>query len=247
MSSDARIALISDLHGNVHALERVLADARTMGVDAVACLGDVCTLGPYPREVLDIIRERCRWFILGNHDEYMSRPELLRDHSDAPDVVSAVEWCRSELDTGSLDFLTSFVSRTRVDLGAEMQLLLFHGSPDSNTQDLLAETAPAELDTHLRGHEATVLAGGHTHLQMLRQHRGRLMVNPGSVGLPFESYASGGPPRVMAHAEYAIVEAHQGKLGVTLQRIELDRSRLVAQARNWKEPLGRYLLAQYQR
>ncbi len=247
MSSDARIALISDLHGNVHAVERVLADARAMGVDAVACLGDVCTLGPHPREVLDIIRERCRWFILGNHDEYMSRPELLGNHSDAPDVVSAVAWCRSELDTGSLEFLTTFVSRTRVDLGAEMQLLLFHGSPDSNTQDLLAETAPAQLDAHLRGHEATVLAGGHPHLQMLRQHRGRLIVNPGSVGLPFESYASGGPPRVMTHAEYAIVEAHQGTLGVSLQRVELDRSRLVAQARNWKEPLGRYLLAQYQR
>ena len=50
------------------------------------------------------------------------------------------------------------------------------------------------------------MAGGHTHLQMVRQHRGTLLVNPGSLGLPFESYAQGGPPKILPHAEYAIVE-----------------------------------------
>jgi len=242
-----RIALVSDLHGNLHALERVLDDANAMGVDGVACLGDVCTLGPHPRGVLALIRERAQWFILGNHDEYMSKPELLSEHSEAPPVVSAVEWCLSELDKASLDFLLTFAPRAQVDLGGGSELLLFHGSPDSNIRDVLAETPSTELDDLLRGHPGSVLAGGHTHLQMLRQHRGRLLVNPGSLGLPFESYAAGGPPKVMAHAEYAIVESGRGNVSVMLRRVDLDRAQLIAQARSWTEPLGAYLVDQYQR
>src|SRR6476660_446409 len=105
-----RIALVSDIHGNLHALERVLDDARLAGVDAVACLGDVSTLGPRPREVLDVIAEHASWHLLGNHDEYMSKPELLALHSDAPVVVSAVEWCRAELDNPRLDRMARFAS-----------------------------------------------------------------------------------------------------------------------------------------
>jgi putative phosphoesterase len=243
--SDARIALISDLHGNLHALLRVIEDIRKVGVDDVACLGDVCTLGPHPNEVLALVREHARWRILGNHDEYMSRPDLLAEHSDAPVVTSAVEWCRSELDRASNEFLLSFKTRVNVDLGGGQTLLLFHGSPDSNTMDMLCDTPPTELDDALRGHAGTVLAGGHTHVQMLRQHRGRLVVNPGSVGMPFEAYVSGGPPTVMPYAEYAIVESRGASVGVTLRRVELDRDELVAQSERWKEPMGGYLTAQY--
>ncbi len=216
-------------------------------MDAVGCLGDVCTLGPSPREVLGLLRERAAWFILGNHDEYMERPELLQEHSDAPVVVSAVEWCRSELGSEDREFLRGFAKNLRIDLGGGAVALFFHGSPDSNTADLLAETPVTELDRSLGGHRATVLAGGHTHLQMIRQHRGSLIVNPGSVGLPFESRASGGPPIIMPHAEYAVLEASAGRISVTLHRVELDRTELVEQARNWKQPMANYLLAQYGR
>src|SRR5260221_6238943 len=108
MMSGVRVALVSDVHGNLHALERVLDHAKSAGVDGVACLGDVCTLGPRPREVLDLLRERASWFILGNHDEYMDHPALLTEHSVAPVVVSAVGWCRSELDAGHREVVRSF-------------------------------------------------------------------------------------------------------------------------------------------
>src|SRR3954471_5500660 len=111
-----RIALVSDVHGNLHALNRVLDDARLAGVDAVACLGDVSTLGPRPREVLDVIAERASWHVLGNHDEYMSKPELLALHSDADVVVSAVDWCRAELDAPHRDRIAGFTSEVVIDL-----------------------------------------------------------------------------------------------------------------------------------
>ena len=242
MASVTRIALVSDVHGNLHALERVLEDARAASVDGVACLGDVCTLGPYPVEVLSLLRERASWFIQGNHDEYMSKPELLAAHSTAPVVTSAVAWCRSELDPSSHAFLQTFTTGETIELGAGVRLALYHGSPGDNTQDVLAETPPAELDELLRGHGADVLAGGHTHVQMLRQHRGKLVVNPGSVGLPFRECVTAGAPTVLPHAEYAIIEARQGNVSVGLRRVELE---LVAQSEKWSEPMGRYLTQQY--
>ena len=202
------------------------------------------TLGPRPREVLDVIAERASWHVLGNHDEYMSKPELLALHSDAPVVVSAVDWCRAELDTPRLDRMARFVSEVVIDLGGA-ELWLFHGSPVSNHQDVLAETPAAELDVILGARQTTVMAGGHTHVQMIRQHGGRLLVNPGSVGMPFERFAKGGPPVVMPHAEYAIVEAERGQVGVMLRRVELDRDALIEQVQDWKEPIGSYLKAQY--
>jgi hypothetical protein len=89
------------------------------------------------------------------------------------------------------------------------------------------------------------MAGGHTHLQMLRQHRGTLLVNPGSLGLPFETFASGGPPTILPHAEYATIDSAAGSVGVTLHRVPLDRGALVTQTEGWDNPLRDYLLAQY--
>ena len=89
-------------------------------------------------------------------------------------------------------------------------------------------------------------AGGHTHLQMLRQHRGALVVNPGSVGMPFVEAPVAGPPRIMAHAEYAIVDGGDGgAVAVELKRVPLDRAALRAQAAACDFPLRDWLVAQY--
>jgi predicted phosphodiesterase len=123
----------------------------------------------------------------------------------------------------------------------------FHGSPRSHTEDLLATTPPEEIDRALGERGPAVMAGGHTHIQMLRQHRGTLIVNPGGLGRPFETYVSGGPPTILAHAEYATVESTAGSVAVTLQRVPLERGGLIAQTEGWDNPLRDYLLAQYLR
>jgi predicted phosphodiesterase len=97
----------------------------------------------------------------------------------------------------------------------------------------------------LDGRSATVLAGGHTHVQMLRQHRGMLLVNPGSVGMPFREYVGGREPELMAHAEYAIVEAEGGEVGVSLRRVPLDRGALRRAAAESDNPMRGALVAQY--
>jgi putative phosphoesterase len=240
-----RIALISDIHGNELALRQVLTDVRRVGVDQIACLGDVATLGPRPQAVLELVRRECDIFILGNHDEYLFDPVAMRSHVRSPLVQGAIEQCRDELGVAELEFVESFERKVLVSLGRQSTLLLFHGSPDANDRDLLSETPEPELACQLGDHAATVLAGGHTHIQMLRQHRGQLLINPGSVGMPFERFVGGGAPKLMAHAEYAVVESRHGNVAVTLHRVALSRTALARAASRWQSPLAPYLTQQY--
>jgi putative phosphoesterase len=242
-----RIALISDLHGNEVALAAVLADVRRAGVDQIVCLGDVATLGPRPSFVLHTLRDLGCLCIMGNHDEFLLEAEMVHGYSEAPIIAQAVDWCRAELSADELDFVRTFQRRAELPLGRASRLLVFHGSPTSHMQDLLATTPPDELDRLLAGHGAPVMAGGHTHVQMLRQHRGMLLVNPGSVGMPFEEYVNGRAPRLMPHAEYATVDA-QGDgddVRVTLHRVPLDKATLRASLSGSTNPMAAGLLREW--
>ncbi len=238
-----RIALISDLHGNLAALDAVLADIDRNGVDQLVCLGDVATLGPQPREVLARLQGRACVCILGNHDAFLLDPALVHSYSDVPIIIAAVEWCRTQLHDADLAFVRTFVGEHTVALPGKQTLLLFHGTPRSNMEDALATTPPEQLDAMLAGRHATLVAGGHTHIQMLRQHNGLLWLNPGSVGMPFRAYAHNGPPQLMHHAEYAVVEAEVGAVSVTLKRVAVDLAAVRAAVVASSNPLAGMLAA----
>jgi predicted phosphodiesterase len=183
--------------------------------------------------------------IMGNHDAFLLDPGLIHTYTEAPIIVDAVDWCRGELCAEDLDLLRTFQPSLRIALDAQTTLLLFHGSPRSHMEDLLATTPSDELERMLDGHSATVMAGGHTHIQMLRQHRGTLVVNPGSVGMPFKEYVAGQTPTLLPHAEYATIEAGGGAATVTLRRVALDKAALRAAAAASNNPLRAMLLQQY--
>jgi predicted phosphodiesterase len=235
-----RVLLISDLHANEIALDAVLVDARRAGYDQLVCLGDVPTLGPRPIEVLSRLRDlRCR-NILGNHDEFMLDAALIHSYSESPLIVASVEATRKSLPDDAIAFLRTFERTITLD-----GMLLYHGTPRSNMEDLLATTPAERVDELLDGQRALVFAGGHTHLQMLRQHRGMLIVNSGSIGMPFREYASGGPPVILPHAEYAIIDIQGEQVSVDLRRVPLDRQALMKQVDGWDNPLAAPLRAAY--
>jgi len=236
-----RVALVSDLHANEIALEAVLTDAKNEGYDRLVCLGDVATLGPRPDAVLSRLRDAECACILGNHDEFMLDPALIRSYSESPLIVSSVDATRDALSAESLAFIRTFTRTLAIDGG----LFLYHGTPRSNMEDLLVTTPAEKVDEMLEGKKALVFGGGHTHLQMLRQHRGMLLVNSGSVGMPFREYASGGPPVILSHAEYAIVDLDHENVAVDLRRVPLDRHALAAQLDGWVNPLADPLREQY--
>jgi predicted phosphodiesterase len=245
MKASHRIALISDLHGNGIALREVLRSIEARGADEIVCLGDVATLGVAPAEVVDTLqRLGCRC-IMGNHDDYLLDPELIDGHRSTAMIIDAIDWCRDQLSSEQIEFVRRFERSLDVPLGDRHRLMLFHGSPSSNTVDLLPDTAPDTFDAQLGAERSTVMAGGHTHLQMLRQHRGAMVVNPGSVGAPFREFAHGGLPTILDHAEYASVEVSNGEVGVTLHRVELNRRELEKAALASANPMRPFLASVY--
>jgi putative phosphoesterase len=240
-----RVALISDLHANLVALEAVLADAARSAVDRIVCLGDVATLGPRPKETLARLRDLGCDCVLGNHDEFLLDAALIRAYTEAAIIVESVEWCRAQLAADDLAFIRSFHRTMELPLEGEAKIFVFHGTPRSHTEDLLAQTPADTVDEMLAGRHATVMAGGHTHIQMLRQHRGILLVNPGSVGMPFREHVTGRAPTILPHAEYAVVESQAGTLAVSLRRVEIDLAKLRDALRGLELPLAPLLLQQY--
>ena len=234
---------MSDVHGNAVAFDAVLDDISGHDVDALVCLGDVATLGPDPVAVLERLRRLGCLCVRGNHDDYLLDADLVDDHSEAPEIRDAIDWARDELTGADLEQVAAFVDHAAVDLGGGTVLTVFHGSPGSNTVDLLATTPADDLDRHLSG-SGSLLAGGHTHLQMLRQHRGKILVNPGSVGLPFRERLEGRPPTLMPGvAEYAIVDADDGRFGVSLRRVPVSLDVATAAVHASGNPFGPALLA----
>lgn len=242
-----RIALISDLHANMVALEAVLADAAQVGFDRIICLGDVATLGPEPEAMLARLQALDCLCIRGNHDDFLLDPALIHRYTEAEIVVEAVSWCQERTTDAHRDYLASFVSHARVPLGDGSELFVFHGTPRSNMEELLATTPPALLSEMLGEHTALVMACGHTHIQMLRQHRGTLIINPGSVGMPFAEYIHGSAPVLMWHAEYAILSVESGRVSVDLRRLPLDMAASRASMARSTNPLCHQIVEQLDR
>jgi predicted phosphodiesterase len=194
-----RTALIADIHGNLVALDAVLSDIERRGADRVVCLGDVAATGPQPCEAIDRIAEIGCQVVMGNTDEWLIEPrdESIED-DDTRRIVEIDLWAHEQLGEHHLDRLRGYQPLLELD-----GLLCYHGSPRSNTEVLLPITTEAELAAMLDGHDEAIMAGGHTHMPMLRRHGPSLIVNPGSVGMPFE-HTSEGTFRNPPWAEYAI-------------------------------------------
>lgn len=215
-----RIALISDLHGNEAALDRVLEHASSEGVQKIICLGDVATLGPSPLKVIQRLAREEIPCVMGNHDAFLLDPALIHTYSESPVVIEAVDWCRRILPQTALDSVRGYESQIHFPLGDGRAALFYHGSPSSFVEDILPDVPQSRLEALLGPAEAEVFAGGHTHLQMARRYRSAMVINPGSVGCPFEQYAQGGPPKLRHHADYAIVDWSAEECSVELKSVE---------------------------
>ncbi len=240
-----QIALISDIHGNKVALKTVLADIRQIGVDQVVCLGDVATLGPDPVSVVQMLRDEKCPCVLGNHDAFMFDRDLIYEYTEVPHIIEAVDWCRDLVSQEDIDWMASFPQLIEIKMESQNSLLAFHGSPLSHMENILARTPDAEVDRMFEGLNGNIMTCGHTHIQMLRQHRGGLIINPGSVGLPFREFLIRSTPQLMAHAEYAIIKEEHGNIGVELRRVDLDRRAMHKAAQDSKNPMRDWLMEEY--
>jgi len=212
-----RIAVITDIHANLPALDAVLARIGDLEVDTVYCGGDLVGYGPRPSEVCARIAARGVPTIYGNYDHAIARDlddcgcAYITQHDRALGQRS-VEWTLAHTDEASKAFMRGlpFDLRWHMD-GSRVRLV--HGSP-RKVNEYLFEDKPASLYERLaRGAECDVLVFGHTHKPWVREHGGVLFVNCGSVGKPKD-----GDPR----AAFAILESAGGDVTVTIERVPYD-------------------------
>jgi predicted phosphodiesterase len=209
------LALLSDQHGNDVAFRAALDDVERVGVEEIVCLGDVVQGGSEPAQTLDRLAALGCETVLGNADAF-----LLEVPVDSPEPVTerqleVREWTLSQLGSSHLGQIRSFapVVHRKLD-GAS--LLLFHGSPRSYDDVLLPELGGEALEPFL-GHDAALLAGGHTHLQWTRRIGDALYVNPGSVGISYDRHAD--PLALRPLAEWALVTVADGTVAVEFRQV----------------------------
>ena len=194
-----RIAVISDVHGNLYALEAVLGEIDRTPPDEIWCLGDTVGYGPRPNECCALVRERCSLALVGNHDLVALGSSDVGVEDFNPEAGAASVWTAKELSPESREFLSPLEPKAVRD-GFE----LFHGSPRDPVWDYVLDEHAA-ADSFERT-EAAVLLVGHSHVAMaiasnedgldgravpdgheLDLNPGRRLLNPGSVGQPRDS------------------------------------------------------------
>jgi diadenosine tetraphosphatase ApaH/serine/threonine PP2A family protein phosphatase len=188
-----RVAVISDVHANRHALDAVLAAVDSAGVDAIWCLGDTVGYGPQPNECCELVRSRADVCLVGNHDLVALGELSVGDFND--EAAAAAVWTNEHLADENASFLRGLEPSARVD-GAE----LYHASARDPVWEyvLTEEAARATLELT----EAPLVFVGHSHVALALtaeaervaggvaaggsevQLEGRWLLNPGSVGQP---------------------------------------------------------------
>jgi len=218
-----RIALIADIHGNFVAFETVLREVTNESVDQIVCLGDVAALGPQPREVFHRLRQLQCPVILGNTDAWLLAPQGAKT-SDSHILAAITSWCAEQLTPEDRQYVRTFSPLLEFPLGKGGSLCCYHGSPRSFDDVIAAITPDAVVKPMLAGSAATVMVGGHTHIQMLRRYEDRHLVNVGSVGLPGVNAGSPELPenRHVHWAEYGLLTLEGGHLSIDLRRTPLN-------------------------
>jgi predicted phosphodiesterase len=207
-----RVAALYDVHGNLPALEAVLADVERHDVDQLVFGGDLIW-GPFPSETIDVVRglgDRAI-VIAGNSErEVVDRLDLREDLPSH--LVAPVRWTAERLSEEQLAFVRRLAKAVELDVDTLGTTLFCHASPRSDDELLTKETPAGPFAKAFAGIPQEVVVCGHTHMQYHRRSFRRRVVNPGSVGLPYERrrgayWALLGPTVVLRRTSYDVERA----------------------------------------
>lgn len=187
-----KIAVISDIHGNMEALNAVMADIQKQDCQKLFVLGDFAMAGPEPREAVQFFMDKVFdpnvEMIQGNTDHMIAdyTPDLYDSMKDKMPVMSAaLKDDVSLLDSYEKMFLKNLPIQKEVSVEG-VTFLLVHGSPRKNNEDILSETPMETVEQMLENVDAQIVLCGHTHIPCgFQTSKGKTVINVGSVGRPF--------------------------------------------------------------
>ncbi len=187
-----KIAIISDIHGNIDALESVLSDIKEEGCSKIFCLGDIAMAGPEPKETISrihaLMQSKDFYIIQGNTDKMLSvfsfdtYKEILATNA----VMGNAYMADSKLlNDEEKKFLASLPAQKEIELFG-VKILLVHGSPRKNNENIFPDLKIEEVEEMIKSTNADVIFCGHTHMPCGYQtNTNQTVVNVGSVGRPF--------------------------------------------------------------
>lgn len=183
-----KIAVLSDIHGNLFALNSVLEDIKKNDVDEIFCLGDLAMAGPEPNETIDFLKQQNWTIIQGNTDK------MIADYSEAvynavkegaPIMANALENDVKSISTDNKEFLKQLPEKLALEREG-VKILLVHGSPRRNNENIFPDLTKEQINEIVAGVEGNIIFCGHTHIPCGYQtDNGITIVNDGSVGRPF--------------------------------------------------------------
>ncbi len=177
------IALISDIHANLPALEAVLADAKTRGAVAVLNAGDIIGYGAFPDETIDLIRSSPVMSVIGNYDLAVLKKRWKTKKFRNKKKHLAMRWAYHNMTPGNREWLSGLPDRIRLTVKGK-RLLITHGSPESITEYLTGETPVSRLEKIAQTVNTDFIITGHSHAPAVREAGGTWFINCGSVGRP---------------------------------------------------------------
>ena len=202
-----KIGLLSDVHGNLPALEAVLDDLPA--VDRIVCAGDVVGYNPWPAACVERIRSVAAATVQGNHDRTVETP---RQYVHNEMAFAGLEYAAAELSEGQREWLRTRPEQVDIADGAYRMV---HSHPDPDRRDAYVYPADfAGLGEYVEEYDGLVL--GHTHVQHRERVDGRAIVNPGSVGQPRD-----GDPK----AAYAVLDTETDELSLRRTAYDIERVR----------------------
>lgn len=223
-----KIAVISDIHGNLEALKTVLKDIEKRNIKRVFCLGDIIAKGTHPHECIKLIKERCEVVIQGNCDEYFTRDFSLDNNPNNKTDLSLkrINWNRSMLGREDVDYLKNLPYCYEFYLSGRL-VRMFHASPTKindfigniDTLDRLYRLFLPSENT-VSKNKADVVIYGHIHMQFMQRIYNRTIINSGSVGNAIDVFRNDekdGNVRNTTCANYAIISGDYDSKDYTSQ------------------------------
>lgn len=215
-----KIAVISDIHGNMQALEAVLKSIEEENCDKIFCLGDLAMAGPEPSKTInkikDLIENTDFTCIQGNTDEMISNCDNQMIHmleENNPVMAHALAADVLEVSDKQKDFLRNLPAQKEIEI-EDVKILLVHGSPRKNNENIYCDLKIEEVEEMIEGVDANIIFCGHTHVPCGYQTNTRqTVVNAGSVGRPFSQEPL---------SCYAIIEINKGEFSIKHNLVGYD-------------------------
>lgn len=214
-----RIAVLSDIHANAQALEAVMNDIISQQCEHVFCLGDIALAGPQPKEVTDYVMAQDSWTVIqGNTDKMIAQysPEVVEYlEASYPVMANAIADDMLQLDDSHRAYLDGLPPMLSLDVEG-CSVLLVHGSPRANNEDILPEMPLDIVEEIIEGTTEKLILCGHTHVPCGYQtNSGQTVVNVGSVGRPMTE---------VPKACYAVIDFNAGSFEVRHRFIDYDNT-----------------------